>query len=169
MRIFLIGFMGSGKTYWGNHLAAQLNLPFFDLDEVIIEEEKRTVHDIFTESGEEYFRVKEKTILENLVEHHVSFVLSCGGGTPCYFNNIDFMRKYGTVIWLNTHVDVLLERLLKEKKQRPLLKGIADTDLRTYIVRKLNERRMYYEQADVIVDNENQISTAAFIQTILHA
>ena len=79
------------------------------------------------------------------------------------------MRKYGTVIWLNTHVDVLLERLLKEKKSRPLLKGVADVDLRTYIVKKLNERRMYYEQADVIVDNENQISTGAFIQTILHA
>jgi shikimate kinase len=136
---------------------------------VIIEEEKRSVHEIFTESGEEYFRVKEKKTLEHLVEQHVSFVLSCGGGTPCYFNNIDFMRKYGTVIWLNTHVDVLLERLLKEKKSRPLLKGVADDDLRTYIVRKLNERRMYYEQADVIVDNENQISTGAFIQTILHA
>lgn len=169
MRIFLIGFMGSGKTHWGNHLATQLNLPFFDLDQVIIEAEKRSVHEIFTESGEEYFRVKEKAILENLVEQHVSLVLSCGGGTPCYFNNIDFMCKFGTVIWLNTHVDVLLERLLKEKKQRPLLRGIADDDLRTYIVKKLNERRMYYEQADVIVDNENQISTGAFIQTILHA
>ena len=169
MRIFLIGFMGSGKTHWGNHLAGQLNLSFFDLDQVIIEEEKRSVHDIFTESGEEYFRVKEKAVLENLVDQHVSFILSCGGGTPCYFNNIDFMRKYGTVIWLNTHVDILLQRLLKEKKQRPLLKGIADDDLRNYIVKKLNERRMYYEQADVIVDNENQISTGAFIQTILHA
>ena len=169
MRIFLIGFMGSGKTHWGNHLAAQLKLPFFDLDQVVIEKEKRTIQQIFVESGEEFFRNKEKETLEQLIEANVSMVLSCGGGTPCYFNNIDRMQKYGTVIWLNTQVDVLLERLLKEKKQRPLLKNIDDADLKSYIVKKLNERRMYYQQADVIVDNENCISTTEFIQTILHA
>ena len=169
MRIFLIGFMGSGKTHWGKHLANQLHLPFFDLDTVVMDKEKRTIHEIFTESGEEYFRVKEKEVLEDLVNKHVSLVLSCGGGTPCYFNNIDFLTKYGTVIWLNTHVDVLLQRLLKEKKERPLLRNIDDADLKNYIVRKLNERRMYYEQADIIVDNESCISTGDFINTILHA
>lgn len=169
MRIFLIGFMGSGKTYWGNHLATQLKIPFFDLDQVISEQEHKTVQEIFAAAGEEYFRVTEKKLLETLIDKNPSLVLSCGGGTPCFFNNIDLMLKYGTVIWLNTQVDVLLQRLMKEKNMRPLLKNIDDSDLRSYIVRKLNERRMYYQQADVIVDNENDISTSEFIQTILHA
>jgi len=96
-------------------------------------------------------------------------VLSTGGGTPCFFNNIELMKKTGTVVWLNTHVEILLDRLLKEKATRPLLKNIDDKDLKNYIVRKLNERRMYFDQADVIMDNENNISLNEFIQTVLHA
>jgi shikimate kinase len=169
MRIFLIGFMGSGKTHWGKQLAAQLHFPFFDLDERIILDEGREITEIFAEAGEEYFRMKERQVLEEIVEEHKSMVLSCGGGTPCFFNNIEFMKKKGTVVWLNTNVEVLVQRLLNEKHKRPLIKHIADDDLKTYIIRKLNERRMYYEQADAIVDNENSITASKFIQTILHA
>ena|SRR5882757_7562528 len=169
MRIFLIGFMGSGKTHWGKQVALRLQLPFFDLDEVIIQSEQKSISDIFAASGEEYFRVKEKNTLEQLVEENDSLVLSCGGGTPCYFNNIDFMKKFGAVVWLNTHVDILLHRLMKERLHRPLLKEISDEGLKIYIVRKLNERRMYYEQADVIIDKEDAISMNDFIQTVLHA
>jgi len=169
MRVFLIGFMGSGKTHWGMALATQLKIPFFDLDEIVGAKENKTVTEIFYASGEEYFRMKEKEILEALIEDHESMVLSCGGGTPCFFNNIDKMKKQGIVVWLNTHVEIILQRLLKEKVKRPLLKNIADQDMKHYIVRKLNERKMYYEQADVILDNEDSISTNAFIQTILLA
>ncbi|THU39922.1 shikimate kinase [Niastella caeni] len=169
MRIFLIGFMGSGKTHWGKQVAQRLSLPFYDLDEVIVEEEKRSIPEIFGESGEEYFRNKEKIVLEKIVDENTNMVLSCGGGTPCFFNNIEFMKKYGAVVWLNTHVDVLLHRLMKERVQRPLLKDIQDEDLKHYIIRKLNERRMYYEQADVIIDKEDAISMNDFIQTVLHA
>jgi shikimate kinase len=161
--------MGSGKTHWGKELAKQLKIPFFDLDEVVSSREERSVTEIFTGSGEEYFRIKEKEILEELIDSCPSFVLSCGGGTPCFFNNIETMKKYGVVVWLNTHVEVLLQRLMKEKAKRPLLKNIADENMKTYIIRKLNERRMYYEQADVILDNENSIPINTFIQTILHA
>lgn len=169
MRIFLIGFMGSGKTHWGGKLADQLCLPFFDLDESIISQEGKDVSSIFADHGEEYFRMKEKRMLEQLVETSEAFVLSCGGGTPCFFNNIDFMKKHGTVVWLNTPVDSLVERLLKEKMSRPLIRDIEDHELKTYIIRKLNERRMYYEQAHVAVDNEDNISINNLIQTILHA
>jgi shikimate kinase len=169
MRIFLIGFMGSGKTHWGKQLSETLSIPFFDLDEVIIAEEKRTIADIFTESGEEYFRVKEKEVLENLVDDNISVIISCGGGTPCFFNNIEFMKKYGLVVWLNTHIDVLGNRLLKQRSHRPVLSGISDEELRAYIIKKMNERRMYYEQADLIIDNENDISVSEFAQIILHA
>ena len=169
MRIFLIGFMGSGKTHWGKQLSERLKLPFFDLDTVITDYEKRSVPEIFAESGEEYFRVKEQEMLEKIIDEQPAMVLSTGGGTPCFLNNIKLMKKNGVVIWLNTHVDVLLQRLLKEKMERPLIKNIDDADLKTFIIRKLNERRMYYEQADVLVDNESSISLNDFVQTILHA
>lgn len=169
MRIILIGFMGSGKTHWGLQVAHRLQLPFFDLDEEVVKAEDKSVADIFADSGEEYFRQLEKQTMEKLVEENESMVLSCGGGTPCFFNNIDFMKKVGIVVWLNTHVDVILQRLLKEKAKRPLIKDIDDEGLRTYIIRKLNERRMYYEQADVVLDKEDAISMNDFIQTVLHA
>lgn len=169
MRVFLIGFMGSGKTHWGKQLAAKLKIPFYDLDEVIVEKEERSVTEIFAECGEEYFRVLEKDTLESLIDDNESMVLSCGGGTPCFFNNIETMKKYGVTVWLNTHAEVILQRLMKEKSSRPLLKNIADEDMKSYIIRKLNERRMYYEQADVVLDNENSITMNEFIQTILHA
>jgi shikimate kinase len=79
------------------------------------------------------------------------------------------MKKYGTVVWLNTHVDVLLQRLMKDRNERPLLKDISDEGLRNHILRKLNERRMYYEQADVVIDKEDAFSMNDFIQTVLHA
>src|SRR5687767_3859687 len=158
MRIFLIGFMGSGKTHWGKQLAKQLKIPYYDLDEVISTRENKPVSQIFSESGEETFRVKEREMLEALIDENETMVLSCGGGTPCFFNNIEKMKKYGVVVWLNTHVEVLVERLLKEKEKRPLIRKIADDDMRSYIVRKLNERRMYYEQADILVDKEDSIS-----------
>jgi shikimate kinase len=169
MRIFLIGFMGSGKTHWGKQVAERLSLPFFDLDEVITNEEQKSIPEIFATDGEEHFRSKEKEILERLVDENTSMVLSCGGGTPCFFNNIEFMKKYGTVVWLNTQVDVLLQRLMKERNQRPLLKDITDADLKHYIIRKLNDRRMYYELADVVIDKEDGFTMNEFIQTVLHA
>lgn len=169
MRVFLIGFMGSGKTHWGKQLAAKLKIPFFDLDEAIVESEGKEVTEIFANCGEEYFRILEKQTLESLIDDNESLVLSCGGGTPCFFNNIETMKKYGVVVWLNTHAEIILQRLMKEKSSRPLLKNIADEDMKAYIIRKLNERRMYYEQADVTLDNENSITMNEFIQTILHA
>lgn len=169
MRIFLIGFMGAGKTHWGKQVANRMGLPFHDLDELIVAQEGKSIADIFTENGEEYFRLAEKQMLEELVEREDSMIISCGGGTPCFFNNIDFMKRYGIVVWLNTHVEVILQRLLKERMHRPLLKDIKDEDLRNHIIRKLNERRMYYEQADVIIDKEDSISMNDFIQTVLHA
>jgi shikimate kinase len=161
--------MGSGKTHWGKQLAAQLKIPFYDLDEVISTKENKSIAEFFAHSGEEAFRIKERETLETLIDENTSMVLSCGGGTPCFFNNIERMKKYGVVVWLNTHIEVLHARLVKEKNTRPLISKITDEELRSYIIRKLNERRMYYEQADVILDNEDSISMNEFIQTLLHA
>jgi shikimate kinase len=165
MRIFLIGFMGSGKTHWGRLLSEKLGLPFFDLDTVIVKTEQKSVSDIFTERGEEYFRYKEKEVLEELVNDHEDFVLSSGGGTPCFFNTIEFMRKNGLVVWLNTSVTVLKERLFREKMSRPLVRTIGDAELKSYIIRKLGERKMYYERAHLMV-NEDALSLGSLIEIL---
>ena len=137
MKIFLIGFMGSGKTHWGNLLAAKLQLPFFDLDAVITQREGKSISDLFTEKGEEYFRYKEKEVLESLVHEEERFVISAGGGTPCFFNNIEFMKKNGKVIWLNTSVDMLQQRLIKERVSRPVIRNVGEAELKSFIIRKL--------------------------------
>ena len=166
MKIFLIGFMGSGKTHWGKLLSAKLQLPFRDLDALIVDKEQKSIADVFSEKGEEYFRYREMETLEDLAGREESFVLSCGGGTPCFFNNIEFMKKSGKVVWLNTSVDVLQGRLLKERMSRPLIKEISDEELKRYIIRKLSERKMYYEQADITV-NEESITLEELIRLLL--
>jgi len=146
--------MGSGKTHWGIKIAEKLKIPFYDLDAVIVNSEGMSISEIFSNKGEEYFRYMEKQTLENLVTKEENFVLSAGGGTPCFFNNIDFMKRNGKVLWLNTSLEALNQRLLKEKMSRPLLKGVTEAGLRSYIIRKLSERKMYYEQADLMVHEE---------------
>jgi len=160
--------MGSGKTHWGSLLAKRIQLPFQDLDSIITETEGKSISDIFQEKGEEYFRLQEKDILRDIIEKHPSLVLSCGGGTPCFFNNIDLMKKEGTVVWLNTSIEMLTERLKKEKANRPLIREISDDELRSYILKKMNDRRLYYEQADVHVD-EADVNIDTLLQQILHA
>ena len=168
MKIFLIGFMGSGKTYWGRLLSEKLNMPFFDLDEEIINAENKSITEIFAREGEEYFRLKEKDVLHSIAENNITFIMSCGGGTPCYFNNIEYMHKVGTTVWLNTSIDTLYSRLLKEKEQRPLIKNLSDDDLKLFIKKKFSDRKIYYEQADMTVEDEN-ITVEHFIEKVFHA
>jgi shikimate kinase len=168
MKIFLIGFMGSGKTYWGRQLSKKLKLPLFDLDDKIVEQENIPISQIFSEKGEEYFRLLEKDVLYLLTESHESFVMACGGGTPCFFNNIDYLKKNGTVVWINSSIDNLYKRLLKEKDQRPLLRDIPNDQLKPYIIRKFSSRKIYYQQADIIL-NEDDITLETIVDKIFHA
>ena len=154
LRIFLIGFMGCGKTHWGKQLSEKLMLPFFDLDEKIEEHEERTVNKIFESEGEEYFRLLEKDVLHLLTENHESFVMACGGGTPCFFNNIDYLKKNGVTIWINCSMDNLYNRLVKEKETRPLIKDLSDEQLRSYISNKFRGRRIFYQQASLTFQEE---------------
>src|SRR5947209_6367531 len=111
MRIYLIGFMGSGKTYWGNVLSRHMGLPLFDLDQQIEEQEGMAVSQIFESKGEECFRLLEKEALFLLTENHDSFIMATGGGTPCYFNNIDYLKEKGVAVWINPAFEILYERL----------------------------------------------------------
>ncbi|HYM93522.1 MAG TPA: shikimate kinase [Chitinophagaceae bacterium] len=168
MKIFLIGFMGSGKTYWGKQLSQKLGVPFFDLDEQIVSHEGKPITEIFAEEGEEYFRLKEKDILHNIAESHENFVMACGGGTPCYFSNIEYMNQSGTSVWINTPIDVLFERLINEKKHRPLIRKLSDDQLRAYIIKKFADRKIYFEQADLIIDEE-PVRLESIVEKIFHA
>jgi shikimate kinase len=167
MRVYLLGFMGSGKTHWGKLLSQKLTLPLFDLDQCITEEENMPINEIFATKGEEYFRMQEKEMLHSLTENNDSFVMACGGGTPCFFNNIDFMNNYGITVWLNTRMEILYERLLKEKMERPLLKDLKEEQLKLFMVKKFSERRIYYEQAELVVE-EDLASLESLIQNIMH-
>ncbi len=160
--------MGSGKTHWGRKLSEKLGLPFFDLDEQVVNSEEKSVNEIFSQHGEEYFRQKEKEVLHIITESHSSFVMACGGGTPCYFNNVEYMNQAGTTVWLNTPLPALYTRLLKEREARPLLKDLSDQQLKAFIGKKFSDRKIYYEQAEVFIEDED-ISLDQFIEKIFHA
>ena len=167
MKVYFIGFMGSGKTHWGKQVSEKLRLPFFDLDEQITSHEGISIPQIFAEKGEEYFRLLEKDILHIITENNENFVMACGGGTPCFYNNIDFMNQAGTTIWINASIDILFQRLMKEKDLRPLIKNLSNDQLKGFIIKKFSDRRMYYEQADVIIDDE-PVKLESLVERIFH-
>jgi shikimate kinase len=168
MKVFLIGFMGCGKTHWGKQLSRKLGIPFFDLDEQVVSNEGRSINEIFEKEGEEYFRLKEKEVLYILTESHEDFVMACGGGAPCFYNNIDYMNRSGITVWINSSVDSLFDRLIKEKDGRPLIRDLSDEQLRAYIAKKYADRRIYYQQALVIIDND-EVSLDKLTEEILNA
>ncbi|MBS1656284.1 MAG: shikimate kinase [Bacteroidetes bacterium] len=168
MKIFLIGFMGSGKSYWGRQLSQKLNLPFFDLDEQVVNSAGKSINEIFEQDGEEFFRLLEKDTLHIITESHDSFIMACGGGSPCYFNNIEYMNQSGTTVWINSSFATLIERLEKEKEHRPLLRKMTREQMKAFIIRKFSDRKIYYEQADVTVDDD-QVSLDQFVEKIFHA
>ena len=168
MKIFLIGFMGCGKTHWGRILSEKLNVPFFDLDEKIVEQQEESIAEIFETEGEEHFRVIEKDVLHLLTESHESFVMATGGGTPCFFNNIDYLKRQGTVVWINCSTECLYNRLVKEKDKRPLIRNIPDEELRSYIIKKYSSRKIFYQQATVILPEE-VITIENLVNKIFHA
>ena len=167
-RIFLLGFMGCGKTHWGKQLSQKLQIPFFDLDEKIVEKEEKSINQIFAEEGEEYFRLLEKDVLHLLTESHDSFVMACGGGTPCFFNNIEYMKSKGTTVWLGCSVDCLFGRLVKEREHRPLIRELDDQQLRSYIIKKFGDRRIFFQQAHITVNTEN-LTLNGLVDRIFHA
>ncbi|MBI3137538.1 MAG: shikimate kinase [Sphingobacteriales bacterium] len=168
MKVFFIGFMGSGKSHWGHLLSNKLGIRFFDLDEQITEQAGKSIPEIFAEEGEERFRLLEKEVLHIITESHDRFIMACGGGTPCYFNNIEYMNNAGTTVWINTPAETLFSRLIKEKENRPLIRNLSDDQLRGFISKKFSDRRIYYEQAELVVDEE-PVHLDKLIETIFHA
>lgn len=148
--VFLIGFMGSGKSTLGKELASQLNYTFIESDAWIEAEENRTIAEIFEQSGEPYFRQLEKNFL-SYTQILEDCIIATGGGMPCYDNNMGVMKKLGTTIFLEVESDILVERLKKEIEHRPLLS--KSKDLRLSIDELLQIRNPFYKMADITVTN----------------
>ena len=128
MLIFLVGYMGCGKTTFGRRLATELGWQFVDLDELIEERYRISIHDFFVKYGEESFRRIENMMLREMLTKH-RIIVSTGGGTPCFYNNMELMNSYGVTIFLNTPVPVLIERLMNGKRKRPLVMGLGIDEL----------------------------------------
>jgi shikimate kinase len=146
MKVFLIGLMGSGKSYWATQLAKKLKTGGYDLDSLIENLEDKTVAELFDEDGEDYFRKTEAKLLRWFGEKK-SFVLATGGGTPCFHDNMGWMNKQGITIWLDEEIDILVERLLPEKAHRPLIRDLSDAALKNFLIGKRAEREVFYSKA----------------------
>ena len=142
-RIFLIGFMGSGKTTLGKALAQKLGVDFIDLDLYIETRYHKTVREIFAESGEERFRQIEKSLLHEVADFE-NVIIAAGGGTPCFFDNIDYMNGHGTCVYLKASVEELCKRLAGGRESRPLLRGKSDEELLLFIDQSIARRETYY-------------------------
>ena len=161
-RIILIGYMGSGKTTVGKALSKATGMMFYDLDWYIESRMRKTVSQIFAERGEEGFRQIEYNMLHEVAEFE-NVIISCGGGTPCFFDNMDYLNQQGDVVYLKATPETLYKHLLMAKVERPLLKGKTHEELITYITEHLKERSPFYEKArhtlDVnVLDNYDKIA-----------
>ena len=151
IRIILIGYMGAGKTTVGKALAKELGVPFYDLDWYIESRMRKTVAQIFAEKGEEGFRKIEHSMLHEIAKFE-DVIVSCGGGTPCFFDNIDYMNQQGPVVYLKAEPEVLYKHLVMSKNDRPLLRGKSSEELITFIREQLEKREPFYSKAQYTLD-----------------
>jgi shikimate kinase len=148
--IFLIGFMGCGKTRLGKKMANKFNLPFIDLDTLIEEQSGQTIPEIFSQYGETGFREIEKKTLQN-TSFPANSIISTGGGAPCFYDNMNWMNTHGLAVFLDTPIPVLASRLMVAKTERPLITGKSHQELMDFITTKLQDRRPFYQQAKVVL------------------
>lgn len=146
IRIFLTGYMGAGKTTLGKALAHDLNIPFIDLDWYIEERYHQSISQLFKERGEDGFRQLERDMLHEAGEFE-NVIISTGGGTPCFFDNMEYMNRQGQTVFLDVSTDVLFRRLRVATQQRPILRGKTDDELRLFIREALDKRMPSYSQA----------------------
>lgn len=150
-RIIIIGYMGSGKTTVGRALAHNLGLSFYDLDWYIESRMHKTVKQLFDEKGEAGFHLIERNLLHELAEFE-NIVISCGGGTPCFFDNMAYLNAQGDTVYLKATPDVLYGHLKMGKTVRPLLLDKTEDEVQTFISRQLSERETYYNKAKYTLD-----------------
>lgn len=166
MKLILVGYMCSGKTSIGTLIAKKMNVPFFDLDQLIEDKEGKSVATIFETKGEFYFRKLERTILEYFLVTHSNFVLALGGGTPCYYENYKlYQSDEVTSVFLKTSIDTLVNRIESNKIHRPLLKHINKELLSDFVAKHLFDRNYYYNQVTKVLST-NDLSEEKIVEIL---
>lgn len=166
-RIYLIGFMGSGKSTIGKMLAQYLQLAFYDMDTLIEAKAQKTINEIFTEEGENEFRLIEKDVLHK-TEQLEKAIIATGGGAPCHFDNMDWIGQHGMSLYLRASPFLIAQRLRFQQSHRPLIKELNDDELLDFIDSKLMERSPFYEQADMIYDQDERTAAAMASELALY-
>jgi shikimate kinase len=154
-RIILVGFMGCGKSTLGKKIAARLNIPFIDSDIEIQNHYNKSIGEIFTEHGESQFREIEREYIEAL-DLREDFILATGGGMPCFGNNMDLLNETGTTFYMERSAKELTHRLVNAKKQRPLIVGMTEEELFSFVEDRLILREEYYKKATVVLSRDEQ-------------
>ncbi|MGK0413810.1 MAG: shikimate kinase [Polaribacter sp.] len=171
MKIVLLGYMASGKSSVGKKMAKSLAMNFIDLDDYIIEHEKMSIPTIFKNKGEIYFRLIEHQYLKEILSLDKDFILSLGGGTPCYGNNMEEINKEDTIsIYLNGSIATLVKRLIKKKSKRPLIASLDNDQIPEFVAKHLFERRFFYEQAKMTIkiDHKTKSEVALELEKLLN-
>lgn len=180
MVLFLIGFMGAGKSYAALNMAQRFGVPHIDLDDWIEENEGMLIKDIFTERGEDHFRTMETAALKTVVtalhaqqaeepipqattghiikKFNIFVIVSVGGGTPCFHGNMEWMNSMGVTVWLDPPVDVLVGRLQQDPEKRPLIAALNKEQLVQFVTQKLEERKVFYTQAMLRIAFEHELT-----------
>tara|TARA_R110002124_G_scaffold89023_1_gene228055 strand:- start:232 stop:747 length:516 start_codon:yes stop_codon:yes gene_type:complete len=160
MKIVLLGYMASGKSSVGKKISKRLKMNFIDLDDYIIDKEKATISEIFKEKGEIYFRNIENKYLNEILSKNDNFILSLGGGTPCYSNNMEIIKEKATIsIYLQGNVPTMVKRLIKKKAKRPIIASLEDDKIPEFVAKHLFERRFFYEQAKMTMKIDDKTKT----------
>lgn len=157
--------MGCGKSTLGRALGQATGLEFIDLDHYIENRFHATVSDLFAERGEDGFRHAERLMLDE-VSQFSDVIVACGGGTPCFFDNMELMNARGVTVWLNTPVERLYERLQRNRSKRPILADKSDEELMSFIIEALKQREPHYSKAGArfcatLLEDKSQISITA--------
>ncbi|AEU09442.1 shikimate kinase [Blattabacterium sp. (Cryptocercus punctulatus) str. Cpu] len=152
MKVTLIGYMGCGKTSIGKILSEKLKFFFYDLDSMIVQKKKDSIYNIFKKNGEIFFRKIEHLMLKKFLKKHKQYILSVGGGTPCYYNNIYLLNKYSKTFYLKTNIYTLYKRLYIEKKNRPIISHLSKNELFIFIMKHFSNRIFFYEKSSKIID-----------------
>lgn len=147
MKIFVVGYMASGKTTFGKALAEKLDTSYIDLDNYIEEKHSKSITELFAERGEEGFRELEKESLREAVEAYPDVVVSCGGGTPCFYDNMSYLNENGITVFLETSIPILISRLQDENEKRPLMAGKTDEEIRQKVLSQLCDRLPFYMES----------------------
>ena len=164
-KIFLIGFMGCGKSTIANLLASEMKLPLKDIDLIIEKRAELTISEIFNEHGENFFRYLEGVVLNEILLEAGEMMVSTGGGLPCFDHRMEWMNRNDITIYLKCSVETLFNRIQKDSGKRPLVVNRTENELKEFVQNKLDERKSIYESASIIVDGN--LSSIEVVQEIL--